>query len=57
MLVQTGSFTYQEVNPPSVGSGNTALFQKVTFDVPFPVGIRPIVIPFVQPLMVTIHQV
>ena len=48
MFIQTGSFSHQEQNPPDTTGGIIQSFRKISFEVPFPVGIVPIVIPFVQ---------
>lgn len=48
MFIQTGSFSHQEQNPPDTTGGIMTSFHEVSFEVPFPKGVVPIVIPFVQ---------
>lgn len=48
MLIQSGYFTHKERNPSELTVGDISTFQRYEFAVPFPKGVKPIVIPFIQ---------
>ena len=48
MLIQSGYFTHRERNKSELTVGDTSSFERYKFATPFPRGVKPIVIPFIQ---------
>ena len=48
MMIQSGYFTHKEKNKSELKVGDTTTFEWYEFATPFPKGVKPIVIPFIQ---------